>query len=253
MPTSPGSEIRRAILLGQNTAWSTESGLTIERWLITRPDGVPLPALRYRPASPSLYVHEKGKQASSGEGKSHVSAERLARNGATVLAVDLRGTCETAPRSGSRQEKFHGGEGKLATIAYVLGQSLVGNRTEDLMVCARWMKNQEGAAPSARPLTLVAAGSVSVPALHAAALESKLFGDVQLLNALPTSAAIIASANATKGQFDNAVHGALRCYDLTDLSRLLGNRLKLVSVENSHESLRTRCCLPCPHSNRFVR
>jgi hypothetical protein len=123
--------------------------------------------------------------------------------------VDVRGTGETHPDS---QDKGYEGAGEWKDYyrAYVLGRSYVGMRAEDILVCARHLKTQGLA------VHLQAFGSTGVPALHAAVLEPDLFVSAKISGSI-ISWHEVSGANPPKNQLVNAVHGALRVYDLRDL------------------------------------
>ena len=199
---------------------------TIEKLTLRNAEGPVLPALLFRPANTStglrLHLHEDGKQAEAGPGG---TLEALAGAGETVLAVDLRGLGELqrGKRSSGLKAPFES-NGKSATLAYLLGQSLAGMRTEDILACARFASDQwnEG-----RPVHLTARGEAGIPALHAAALEPQLFASTRLERTLRTWTDVI-STSRTRNQQANTVSGALRFYDLPDLvSTLPGNKLVL--------------------------
>ena len=136
-----------------------------------------------------------------------------------MLAVDLRGIGETQQAS---QRKFTGTTGadwKDVFMAYLLGRSYVGMRAEDVLVCARYLKEQYG-----EPVELLAGGSVGVPALHAAAMEPDLFASVKLVRTLASWSSVIEQGRSVNLQV-NAVHGALTTYDLPDLAATLGDKL----------------------------
>jgi len=68
-----------------------------------------------------------------------------------------------------------------------------------------------------------------VPALHAAALEPDLFASVKLRQGLHSWAEVLPNPEPA-GILEQTVHGALRTYDLPDLTRLLGT--KKLTFEN---------------------
>ena len=81
------------------------------------------------------------------------------------------------------------------------------------------------------PLSAEAAtrlATAAIAALHAAALEPDLFTTVTL-RGMPTSWSDVVKQKAPRGQFEWTVHGALKDYDLPDLVRSLGDKIK---VEN---------------------
>jgi len=164
-------------------------GYRIRKVRLTPEDGIHLPALMFNAdkQTPSqgavLYIHEKGKDADAAPGG---PIEKLVKAGKRVLVVDLRGTGETGQIT---QRKFTGATGfdwKDVFTAYLLGRSYVGMRAEDVLVCARFLRQEHTG-----PVELIAVGNVGVPALHAAALEPDLFASVKLMRSLTSWANLI--------------------------------------------------------------
>jgi hypothetical protein len=194
-------------------------GCTIRKMTLIPEEGIYLPALMFEPSTARatvLYVHEGGKDTDAAPGG---PIERLVKGGRRVVAVDLRGTGETQQGS---QRKFTGTTGsdwKDVFTAYLLGRSYVGMRAEDVLACARFLRQEYGA-----PVEFVAVGNVGVPALHAAALEPELFASVKLARTLSSWSNVIGLGRSVNQQA-NAVHGALTTYDLPDLAGILGDKL----------------------------
>jgi len=188
-------------------------GYHIDKFVLTTPAGMPLPGLAFHPADPQddayLYLHEDGKQAVGGAGG---PVEKLVSQGYVVVAVDLRGLGETAPRN--RDDLL--GNWKAFYLAYLLGDSLVGLRTEDVLACGRWVSGYKTQNP--RRVHLVGVGSAGIPALHAAALEPDLFASVVLRDTLPSWSNTVGDP-IPRALLEHTVHGALRVYDLPDLVR----------------------------------
>jgi len=128
-----------------------------------------------------------------------------------VLAIDLRGTGET----GGNNENMWGGNWDDIFITYLLGKSMVGMRTEDVLIAARFLSGWENDDDAAL-IHLVADGLAIPPAVHAAALESRLFDSMKLNTACPTWKDIVADPSKT-GRLVDTIHGALQVYDLPDL------------------------------------
>ena len=198
-------------------------GYRIEKLLIEPEAGVALPALLFLPDMPKpgnvvLYVHQQGKSHDAG---ADGPIERLVRGGATVLAVDLRGTGETQAKQSGR---VYDDEFKDASLAYLLGRSYVGMRAEDVLTCARYAAERSGDGDS--KVQLIAVGNIGIPALHAAALEPELFATVQISRMLKSWATII-HGRLNKNQMPNVIHAAIEYYDLPDLMETLGKQLTL--------------------------
>jgi hypothetical protein len=218
----------------QRTTGSIQrEGYQIEKLMLEPEPGILLPALLFRPTKPTkhtgrrvLYLHADGKHVDAAPvGDIEGPIEKLAQAGDLVLAVDLRGTGETGPA----ESNIWGGDWDSIFLSYLLGRSLVGMRAEDALVSARFLadvdvseqssdqRSSERAPPSRRAkIDLVAIGAASVPALHAAALESSLFGEIKLKGGLRSWGDVVENP-AASGQLVNTVHGALVAYDLTDL------------------------------------
>ena len=205
------------------------SDYKIEKLIIKSEDGIYLPALMFLPKQKQskgmvLYVHENGKDKDAGPGG---AIENLAKAGRSVLAVDLRGTGETQQTGQKKLGEGTGFDWKNVYTAYLLGRSYVGMRAEDILICARFLQQQEDGR-----VDLVAVGHVSVPALHAAALESDIFGSVKLIRGLVSWSNLIASGRS-QNQLVNTVHGALTVYDLPDLAATLGDKLTIEEPLNA--------------------
>jgi len=182
-----------------------------------RPEpGIHLPALLFRPAGAAkrrcLYLNGEGKHVDAQPGG---PIEGLVRAGHLVLVVDLRGTGETGPGGGG----MWGGNWNDVFTVYLLGKSFVGMRAEDVLGAARYLAGLEGG-DRASGIDIVAIGVAGPPALHAAALEPQLFGNLELKQSLASWSAVVANPGVG-GQLGNVIHGALRVYDLPDLVGLL--------------------------------
>ncbi len=193
-------------------------GYQIEKMVLASEAGVPLPVLVFRPSNPNgqacVYLHDKGK---SGDAAAGARIEGLVDDGVLVVSVDLSGQGETA--FGKRSKVF--GESKTFYLAYLLGQSLVGIRVEDVLAVATFASTYETGKDPTRPVGLVTSGQTGIVALHAAALRPELFASVELKDAPRDWASIVGDVNPV-GQLEYAVHGVLELYDLPDLVRLIG-------------------------------
>jgi len=202
---------------------------SIDKIIIKPEDGIYLPALLFTPKqmlskNAVLYIHEKGKIVDANETG---PIEKLVNAGSIVLAVDLRGTGETQQTTQTYFAPHFGYDGQDFYLAYLLGRSCVGMRAEDVLVCARFLKQKQPGR-----VDLVAVGQVCVPALHAAALESDIFSQVKLVCPLISWSNII-ELGLSYNQLANTVHGALTTYDLPDLAATLGANLTIEQPLNA--------------------
>lgn len=174
--------------------------------LILHPEpGIALPAL-YWPKGhrePVLIAPDAGINSAVAE------AERLHGKGHPVLLVDVRDSGETK----SRNWRFPGAD---YYIAYMLGRCWLAMRTEDLLVGARWLAEQE----DAETIRLHAYGEIGPAGLHAAALEPERISSVLAKDGLRSWRQLM-TAKDGHTHLHNAVQGALRYYDLPDLMLLM--------------------------------
>jgi hypothetical protein len=187
----------------------------IDKFVLHTDSGVPLPGLTYHPQKPGrdayLYLHEGGKTA---DGAAGGPIEKLVMDGSVVVAIDLRGSGETAA---ARSDGLLG-DSKSYFLSYLLGQSLVGLNTEDVLAGAQFVANYKTKTP--RKVHLIGVGRASIAALHAAALEPDLFATVKLHRSLESWSAVVPQS-VPQGRLTSAVHGALRTYDFPDLARAI--------------------------------
>lgn len=183
-------------------------GYRIEKMLVHVDGKIKLPALMFAPSrfdgEAYLYVHGKGKSV---EARGEIA--RLVRQGNRVLAVDVRGCGELAPK-----ELWRSG-----FLAYLLGLSHTGMRTTDILMAARLLggyRRRKGRSA----VHLIGVGDAGPAALHATALEPRLFASLTLRRSLVSWDSLVRGPEELDFAV-HAVHGALRTYDLADLLGLL--------------------------------
>jgi len=199
-------------------------GYRIEKWILERAGRIPVPGLAFVPAQARgdayLFVDDAGKQAAAGLGG---PIETLVRNGHLVLAVDPCGVGETEARHKREwYRQLFGANGCEFFMAYLLGQPLVGMQAEDILVAARFLAHYGG---HTHRVHLAATGRIGVAALHAAALAPDAFAGLRLQATLRTWTALV--GEPTRPDYlPTLVHGALKLYDLPDLARSLGAKVR---------------------------
>jgi len=211
----------------ENRGNLTRNGYRIEKLVLTPEEGIVLPALRFIPdkagGNRCLYLHSRGKQLDAAD---EGPIEELVRAGTEVLAVDLRGFGETAMRPWRLgPAELLGENGTEKFVTYMLGESLVGQRARDILVSARYLAGSNG--DGAQRIDLVGVEEAAIPALHAAAVEPELFGDVRLVRTIDSWQRLF-DVPVTRRQFEGTVHGALRVYDLPNLRQLAGTDVELI-------------------------
>jgi cephalosporin-C deacetylase-like acetyl esterase len=200
----PQKAERRKGFLYAKTTFSTEPGIEVPIALFWPEEGK---------GKLTLYVHGDGfgiEAAPGGE------IERLAQSGHAVVAIDLRGMGETAPRKPSSKLNYFGNDIKEAFLAIHLNRPLLGQRLHDLLCLVDyWAKRMDN-------VEVIAVGSAGPVALHAAALDRRV-------SKLTLEKSLISWQNVVEtpisyNQFTNVVPGALRVYDLPDLAAMIAPR-----------------------------
>ena len=205
-------------------------GYTIKKLVLAGDEKqLALPGLLFVPATvsklPVLYLHGESMRAEAQPG---ARCEQLAKQGHIVLSAQLSGIDETETGHDKRDygRGLFGRDSQEIFLAYLMGRSFVGMRTDDVF---RWSDHLAHFGSNEKPIRiqLIATGEAAIPALHAAAVEPSHFDSVRLTGMICSWAEVVA-APESKNQLVNAVHGALRHYDLPDLVELAGKgRVKI--------------------------
>ncbi len=194
-------------------------GYVIEKLALSGEPGLTLPALAFVPPTQRnlavLYLRGEGKHLDAAPGG---PIEKMVKEGHLVLAVDLRGLGETAITGGNAQStSILDSDTKDHFLAYLLGKSHVGMRAEDTLACARFLSTfRAGDTPNR--VRVIATGEAAIPALHAAAVEAKLFAAVDATPPIASWSSIVGKSDARR-LLTSGVQYALKWYDLPDLRR----------------------------------
>jgi hypothetical protein len=195
------------------------SGGGIERLTFESEPGIYIPALLYAPSGPGRHP---AVILAWGQGKAsaHDEARRLVAQGKLVLSIDLRGLGET--RRGQQQygSDWQGyfGDYESAMAAMLTGKPLVAMRAEDITRAVDLLT----ARPGVDAIELHGRDSAAVPALYAAAFDARI--KAVTLERMVVSYESIIRSPIHRQQWENAVPGALRHYDLQDLVRSIAPR-----------------------------
>ncbi|MCH9655428.1 MAG: prolyl oligopeptidase family serine peptidase [Planctomycetes bacterium] len=218
-------------------------GYQITKLIIKPAHGVPLPALLFQPKKQSgelvLYLHGEGKQVDAGEG---AAIEQRVKQGDVVLALDIRCIGETERKNNRRVGWAHGLLGPNYhefALAYLLGDSMVKLRAEDILVAARFLSEYQSK-DKPQKVELTAIGETAIPALHAAAMEPEQFSQVNLSQMIPSWGEVVKTPE-THNQLINTVHGALKVYDLPNLIKLVDtSKVKVTQPAGVTEKVATK-------------
>ena len=206
-------------------------GYRIEKLTFDSEPGILVPALLYLPSESG---RKPGVVLAHGQGKAagHSIADQLARDGKVVLSVDLRGLGETRAfddENGSDWPRYFG-DYRSAMTALLTGKPLAGMRTEDVVRAIDLLRSR----PEVDTASLLAYGvdSAAVPVLFAAALDNRIASVV--LERMVVSYETVARQRISRGQWENAITGVLRHFDLPGIARLVAPRqVRLVDPVNS--------------------
>jgi hypothetical protein len=190
-------------------------GYSVRRVALLQAGVVPIAAVLFTPdvpkGAPALVVDGLGKTNAA------VTVAALLREGRSVLAADLCGFGETYGCAHAFYGAANRDEGP-AVMAYLLGRSLVGLRAEDVLTCARWLSVACGGGP----VELHAANWAVTPALHAAAAEPQLFGQVAWTEEPHAWEEVV--AQRARHRFSDVVNGAMGSYTIRDLKAAVSGR-----------------------------
>lgn len=204
-------------------------GYRVERFTLQSDAGIVLPALLFMPESGAekkpvvLYADGAGKSA-------RADFSDLLKHGTAVLSIDLRGFGETAPpRQGDWATRYFGNY-RSAQIAFMLNQSLVGLRVQDLKAAVDYLVSRTDV--DGKAIHGWARGAAAVPMLHAAALDPRI-ADLTLEGGLISYQSAL-TQRLSMQVFEQIVPAVLTAYDLPDLAALMGSRpLWIVKARNA--------------------
>jgi dienelactone hydrolase len=146
---------------------------------------------------------------------------QLAAAGIAACAVDVRGVGDLEPQfsAGSAgYEQSHQSEEDYAWASLILGHSLLGQRTADLVAMVRAL----AAAYPQASIAVAARDRMTVPSLCAAALEPRI-AKLYLARHLVSWRSLVEAETYTQ-PFANFVPGALRATDLPQIARRIAPR-----------------------------
>jgi cephalosporin-C deacetylase-like acetyl esterase len=191
-------------------------GYRIRKLVFETEPGVKVPGLLFDTGRGPLviYADGAGKSAAAASGG---PIEKLVRDGARVLALDLRGMGETAPgKPAAGKPNYFGADYFEAFVALSLDRPLHGQRVTDLLAVVATVADESD------DIRLFGVGSAGLAALHAAALEPRV-KRLTLEGALVSWSAVVRTP-VSHDQLTNVVPAALAVYDLPDLAALVAPR-----------------------------
>lgn len=199
-------------------------GYVIEKYFMKGEGDYPIPYLFFKPDQHSnkflLYLHPSGKSKEASAGG---EIEWFVRNGFNVIAPDLIGLGETG------QGVFHG-DAYIDSVSHniwyasvLLGRSITGIRSSDLVGLVRVIKKSDGSAE----IYGFAREEMGPVLLHAAAFEPSIFR-IALVKPFSSYRNMVLNRFYNSSFVPACVPGALKVYDLPDLAACLAPRRLLI-------------------------
>ena len=173
------------------------------------------------PTSPiELHLHEQGKAWFMGD----MDKEDMTSNGNIIVTADVRGVGELEDPYSYNLTKYWNREWRCAVVALHEGRPLVGQRVVDVLTLTDFCTHHP--LLKGRSLHVVGDGLFGPVLMHAAVLDPRI-EKVTLTRTLKTWKEYLEHPL----QYDmmtNVVHGVLQYYDLPDLVKLSGGRVRIV-------------------------
>ena len=189
-----------------------EESCVITRVRMLRNNQIALEAKVYVPTRKitghTLLLHDRGMAAEE-------LPLALVKQGHRVMSAELSGIGLTDVPANKRTWAYgrFGLDNQEILTAYLMGDSFVRMRVDDTLSWARYFDDAK--------VNLIGIGEAAIPSLHAAALAPERFSQVRLQKMIRSWTDVV-HAPEHYNQLVNAVHGALRNYDLPDLVKLTG-------------------------------
>lgn len=197
---------------------ATRDTLSFEKLILRREGEVPLPVLVSSPAKPKkiiLWLNGKGKNKLA-DSASLIKSYR--EQGFAVVLADLRGMGETEDKPEFNDPKYFNKEYRNAMLALHIGHTMVGQRVTDINTLLEYIQSESRL--TGLPVEVHASGWATVPALHAAVLNSSISRLV--LYAPILSYKEVLNDPTGKDWYSIVVPDVLKYYDLPDLVNLAG-------------------------------
>jgi cephalosporin-C deacetylase-like acetyl esterase len=204
--------------------WADAPGCRVEKLTVAGEPGLEMPALLFLPAGEGRHP---AVVLAGAEGKASMAgaAARLARAGAVVLAVDLCGLGETAPKDGGGNWSRAFGNYDAALTAQLVGRTLPGLRAMDVVRAVDVLARRKDVAPAS--IQAAGEGVAALPVLLAAVLEKRIAGVV--LEGMLVSYQRAVEERLSQGLPELVIPGALSEFDLPELVAALAGRRVTIS------------------------
>ena len=196
----------------------------VDKLVFQQPDGMPVPALLFRPPNHGNRRLDAVIIA-DGRGMKRVAESTLVREflneKTAVFTVDLRGFGET--RDAGSNAKYQSHSHRTANVGTHIGRPLLGQRVGDLMSVVDFL--EDAGSDRVGDIRLVGIHAAAPAALHAAALDDRVQRTILQQSPVNSWVDDVVAKPLRSDMVDHVVPGALRWYDLSDLEFTLKDRL----------------------------
>ncbi len=200
---------------------------SVSRYQLIRHGQLPVPCVVLTPekvAAPAnvvLYLNAAGKEALLND---ETTLNTYLNRGDILVLADLRGVGETADPIELNDAKYWSKEYRNAMLSLHVGSSLLGQRVIDIQTLIDFIVNNT--ALWGCPIHLVANGLYGPAAVHAAFLNKQI-RTLEVSRSLKSFTELVQNPMQYDA-YSNVLYGVLKHYDLPDLVRVAGGRIRFV-------------------------
>ena len=197
---------------------------TVDEFVFEQPDGMPVPALLFRPRNHGnrkidvvIVADGRGMKQALESG----TIQKLLNDKTAVFAVDLRGFGET--RDAGSNGKYQSHSHRTANVATHIGRPLLGQRVGDLLSVVDFLKSIGD--ERVGQIRLIGSHAAAPVALHAVALDERIQRVTLQHSPVKSWVDDVVAKPLRSDMVDHVIPNALLSYDLPDLLGLLDGRL----------------------------
>jgi hypothetical protein len=209
------------------TGTATARSYSLRKYQLIRPGQLPVPCVVLTPekvtasANVVLYLNAAGKEPLLND---EATLNTYLNRGDVLVLADLRGVGETADPAELNDAKYWSKEYRNAMLSLHLGPSLLGQRVLDVRTLVDFLTTDP--ALQGHAIKLVANGLYGPAAVHAAFLDERI-ASAEVSRSLKSFTELVQNPMQYDA-YTNVLYGVLKYYDLPDLVRQTGGRIRFV-------------------------
>jgi len=200
---------------------------SVSKYQLIRHGQLPVPCVVLTPEKVSasanvvLYLNAAGKEPLLND---ETTLNTYLNRGDVLVLADLRGVGETADPAELNDAKYWSKEYRNAMLSLHVGQSLLGQRVLDVRTLVDFLTTDP--ALHGHAIKLVANGLYGPAAVHAAFLDERI-ASAEVSRSLKSFNELVQNPMRYDA-YSNVLYGVLKYYDLPDLVRVAGGRIRFV-------------------------